>query len=114
MKIKPDGPVQTKILPACKYAFTTVSGDINLVAAGINYLFDHWLINSDHECETQPGLEVFLDKANVCNWDHFDLRIGIPVKAIRDAKKTNNEKGNCIPTDHKRIFPVGIYCQQDH
>ncbi|MBC8988467.1 hypothetical protein H9X96_22185 [Pedobacter sp. N36a] len=55
---------------------------MSLVAAGINYLFDRWLINSDYECEAQPGLEVFLDKENVCNWNHFDLELGIPVKRI--------------------------------
>ncbi|MFC4209564.1 GyrI-like domain-containing protein [Pedobacter lithocola] len=83
-KVGPDSPVQTRVLPACKYAFTKVTGDINLVARGINYLFDNWLINSNFECETQPGLEVFLDKENVCNWSHFDLNIGIPVKAIKN------------------------------
>jgi AraC family transcriptional regulator len=69
-KLNSDSPVQTTILPACKYAFTKVSGDIDLVAAGINYIFDNWLINSEYECETQPGLEVFLNKENVCNWNH--------------------------------------------
>lgn len=81
-KMTADGPFQSTVLPPCKYAFTNVSGDINLVGAGINYLFDSWLINSNYECEAQPGLEVFLDKQNICNWDHFDLEIGIPVKAI--------------------------------
>ncbi|RWY54049.1 AraC family transcriptional regulator [Mucilaginibacter gilvus] len=85
-KMTADSPVQRTVLPACKYAFTKVSGDINLVAAGINYLFDYWLINSEYECETQPGLEVFLDRENVCNWSHFDLDIGIPVKAINNFK----------------------------
>ncbi len=82
--INANSPVQVTILPACKYAFTTVSGDINIVAAGINYLFDTWLINSNYECETQPGLEIFLDKDNICNWSHFDLEIGIPVKTINN------------------------------
>ena len=85
-KLNSDSPVQATILPACKYAFTKVSGDINLVAAGINYLFDKWLINSNYECETQPGLEVFLDKDNVCNWNHFNLEIGIAVKGIINLK----------------------------
>jgi len=85
-KVDSDISVQTTILPACKYAFTKVSGNINLVAAGINYLFDNWLINSEYECDTQPGLEVFLDKKNVCNWNHFDLEIGIPVKGIINLK----------------------------
>jgi AraC family transcriptional regulator len=83
-KVGPGRQVQATVLPACKYAFTRVSGDINLVATGINYLFDNWLINSDYECETQAGLEVFLDKENICNWSHFDLDIGIPVKKIKD------------------------------
>jgi len=85
-KVSPDSLVQATVLPACRYAFTRVSGDINLVATGINYLFDNWLINSNYECETQPGLEVFLDKKNICNWSHFDLEIGIPVKAINISK----------------------------
>jgi len=83
-KVSSHDQVQTTVLPACKYAFTGVSGDINLVATGINYLFDNWLINSDYECETQAGLEVFLDKENICNWSHFDLNIGIPVKKIKN------------------------------
>jgi AraC family transcriptional regulator len=81
-KASADDPVLVTTLPACKYAFTTVSGDIDRVAAGINYLFDSWLINSDYECDTQPGLEIFLDKDKVCDWSHFDLELGIPVKAI--------------------------------
>lgn len=81
-EITRENPVQTMTLPACKYAFTKASGDINLVAAAINYLFDNWLINSDYECETQPGLELFLDKEKVCDWSHFDLEIGIPVKRV--------------------------------
>ncbi|WP_406827107.1 GyrI-like domain-containing protein [Pedobacter sp. KACC 23697] len=81
-KVRPDSPVQTKVLPPCKYAFTSVSGNLQLVGAGINFLFDNWLINSNYECEAQPGLEVFLDKENVCNWNHFDLDIGIPVKTV--------------------------------
>ncbi|WP_230383733.1 AraC family transcriptional regulator [Pedobacter endophyticus] len=85
-KMNSGSPVQHTVLPACKYAFIRVSGDINLVAKGINYLFDNWLINSNYECETQPGIEVFLDKENICNWSHFDLDIGIPVKAIKKLK----------------------------
>jgi len=27
-------------------------------------------------------LEVFLDKENICNWDHFELELCIPVKAL--------------------------------
>lgn len=82
-KVDTDGFIQTTTLPECKYAVTTVSGDLNLAAAAINYLFDNWLINSLYECEPQHGLEVFLDKENICNWNHFDLELCIPVKALK-------------------------------
>ncbi len=82
-KIDPDSNIETMTLPKCKYAVTAVSGDLNLVGAGINYLFDTWLINSSYESEPQHGLEIFLDKENICNWDHFDLELCIPVKALR-------------------------------
>ena len=82
LKIDPDSAIETMTLPKCKYAVTAVSGDLNLVGAGINYLFDNWLINSSYEAEPQHGLEIFLDKENICNWDHFDLELCIPVKPL--------------------------------
>jgi AraC family transcriptional regulator len=82
-KIDSDSFIETTILPKCKYAVTSVSGDFNLVVAATNYLFDNWLINSLYESEPQHGLEVFLDKENICNWNHFDLELFIPVKALR-------------------------------
>jgi AraC family transcriptional regulator len=91
-KMNAEGLVQTTVLPACNYAFTKVSGDINLVEAGINYLFDNWLINSGYECETQPGLEVFLDKENICNWSHLNLEIGIPVKKVVNFKSKKQQQ----------------------
>ena len=83
MIVEPDGIIQTTTLPKCKYAVTAVCGDFNKVVAGINYLFDNWLINSAYECETQHGLEIFLDKENICNWDQFNLELCIPVKALQ-------------------------------
>jgi len=90
-EIDSDGFIETTTLPKCKYAVTSVSGDLNLVGAATNYLFDNWLINSLYECEPQHALEVFLDKENICNWSHFDLELCIPVKAL---KKYKNEKSN--------------------
>ena len=75
----------TTILPKCKYATATVSGNFNMVATATHYLFNNWLINSSFEPEHQPGLEIFLDKENICNWTHFDLKLCIPIKNI-----TNN------------------------
>jgi AraC family transcriptional regulator len=83
-EIDPDSFVGTTTLPKCKYAVTSVSGDFNLVVAATNYLFDNWLINSSYETEPQHGLEVFLDKENICNWNHFDLELFIPVKSLNE------------------------------
>ncbi len=83
LNIDPDSLIETTTLPKCKYAVTAVSGDFNLVVAATNYLFDNWLINSSYEAEPQHGLEVFLDKQNICNWNHFELELFIPVKALK-------------------------------
>lgn len=77
-----DAPVSITILPACTYAVTRVLGDLQLVGEAFNYLFDRWLINSDYECETQPGLEVYLNKEIIGRWDYFELDLMIPVKAL--------------------------------
>jgi AraC family transcriptional regulator len=82
LNIDSDNFMETTILPKCKYAIAKVSGDFNLVATATNYLFNHWLINSSYEPEHQHGLEVFLDKENICNWSHFDLELCIPVKPL--------------------------------
>ena len=67
--------METNILPKCKYAVARVFGNFSLVAAATHYLFNNWLINSSFEPDHQPGLEIFLDKENICNWNHFDLGI---------------------------------------
>ncbi len=83
-KIEPSNLIETTTLPRCKYAVTKVCGDLNLVAEATNYLFDHWLINSSYECAHQPGLEIFVDKENVCNWTQFNLELCIPVKELTE------------------------------
>lgn len=82
-KIEPDCKIETKILPKCNYAVTTVSGNFNKVATAINYLFNNWLINSDYEPEHLPGLEIFKNNEDVLNWDYFDLDLCIPIKEIK-------------------------------
>ena len=74
--------IGTMLLPACQYATTQVSGDIKIVATATSYLFNDWLINSSYEPEHQYGLELFLDKQNICNWKHFELELCLPVKAL--------------------------------
>jgi len=74
--------IEEMLIPACSYVTTTVSGDITVVATGIDYLFNTWLINSEYEPEHQHALEHFLDKQNICNWDPCDLELCIPVKPI--------------------------------
>lgn len=82
-EVPADNYMDTKVLPRCHYATTTVSGDFNWAATAIHYLFNHWLINSAYEPEHQPGLEIFKDKENVCNWNHLDLDLCIPVKKMK-------------------------------
>jgi len=74
--------IQTMQLPPCRYATTKVSGDIKLVATAMGYMFNDWLINNPYEPDHQYGLEYFLDNENICNWDHFDLELHIPVKPL--------------------------------
>jgi len=74
--------ISTMRLPACQYTTTQVSGDISRVATATSYLFNDWLINHYFEPEHQYALEVFLDKENICNWNHFDLELCIPIKHI--------------------------------
>ena len=81
--ISPDNYMDTKIMPKCKYAVTTVDGDFNLAATAINYLFNHWLINSSYEPEFQAGLEIFKDKENICDWSYLHLDICIPIRNIK-------------------------------
>lgn len=82
-RIHHDSNMQTTVLPECSYAVTKVSGDINEVASAINYMFDVWLINSDYECEHLHAMEIFRDKDNICDWEHFKLEFCIPVKALK-------------------------------
>lgn len=77
-----DYPFAFMEMPPCKYATTIVSGDIRRVATGTHFLFDKWLINSEYEPEHQHGLEIFLDKENISNWNHFDLKLCIPIKNL--------------------------------
>ena len=81
-EVSPQEEIQVKQLPQCKYATTTVSGDIKKVATAIGYMYNDWLISSRYEPEHQYGLEYFLDKQNVCDWSHFDLELYIPVKPL--------------------------------
>src|SRR5208282_188541 len=60
-------------MPAMRYAAIKVSGDIHKVATAWDYLYRDWLINSVHEPEHAPALEVFLDKENATDWSHFEL-----------------------------------------
>ncbi|MDT0605620.1 AraC family transcriptional regulator [Croceitalea rosinachiae] len=74
--------ISTMYIPNCKYATTLVSGDINRVTAAFYYLYEGWLINSSYEPEHQQAIEIFRDKDNVCNWDHFELELCIPIKSF--------------------------------
>ena len=80
-EVKPSDRPDTMVLPPCHYAVASVSGTFNEVATATYYLFNHWLINSAYEPEHQFGMEIFRENANVCNWEHFDLDLCVPVKS---------------------------------
>jgi AraC family transcriptional regulator len=82
--VEQDGFVEITTLPKCRYAVTKVSGDFNLAVAAINFMFDIWLINSLYECEPLHGLELFLDKENICDWSHFEMEFCIPVRPLQN------------------------------
>lgn len=82
-KVEKNDVVETMTLSKCKYAVASVSGTFNEVATVTNYMFNDWIINSDFEPEHQPGMEVFRDKENVCNWEYFELDLCVPVKKIK-------------------------------
>ena len=62
-------------MPAMRHAAIKVSGDIHEVATAWDYLYRDWLINSVHEPEHAPALEIFLDKekrriGRILNWNY--------------------------------------------
>ena len=81
-KVAAGAPVETMSLPACKYAVVTAKGEFNWVATAIYYLFNNWLLNSAWEPAHAHGMEVFLDKADICNWEHFNLDLCLPVQSL--------------------------------
>ncbi|WP_081321940.1 AraC family transcriptional regulator [Elizabethkingia miricola] len=80
LKIDSDMMVQITVLPECKYAVSQISGDLREVGLAINYMFETWLVNSGYECEHLHAMEIFRDKDQVCNWEHFELDFCIPIK----------------------------------
>jgi len=78
-EIRTHTSIQKMILARANYATTIVSGDIKRMATATHYLFDAWLLNSNYEPAHMHGIEIFLDKDNITNWEHFDLELCIPV-----------------------------------
>ncbi|REJ77319.1 MAG: AraC family transcriptional regulator [Acidobacteria bacterium] len=75
-----DSEISLMTMPEMDYAVTSVSGDLKRMATATNYLFSTWLVESEYEPEHSPGIEIFLDKENVLNWERFDLELCLPVK----------------------------------
>src|SRR5215475_9180540 len=73
-------------MPAMLYAVTRVSGDIRKVATAWDYLYRNWLINSVHEPEHAPALEIFLDKESATDWSHFELELCLPVRKPAESR----------------------------
>lgn len=83
-------------LPAMRYAVTSVSGDLRMVATAWDYLIREWLIDSPYEPEHAPALEVFRNKEAATDWSSFELDGCFPVKALartagRDGRGTRTD-----------------------
>lgn len=81
-KVGAGAPVETMTMPALKYAVVNAKGEFNYVATAIYYLFNNWLLNSSYEPAHAHGMEVFLDKARISNWEHFHLDLCLPVQSL--------------------------------
>ncbi|MGA9472415.1 MAG: AraC family transcriptional regulator [Terriglobales bacterium] len=79
-------------MPAMRYAAVKVSGDLHKIATAWDYLYRDWLINSVHEPEHAPALEVFLDKEKAMDWSHFELELCVPVRKL--AAKRSVDSGS--------------------
>jgi AraC family transcriptional regulator len=93
-------------MPAMRYAIIKVSGDIHKVATAWDYLYRDWLINSVHEPEHAPALEVFLDKENAMDWSHFELELCLPVRklaAMRSLNSGSRKSGMIEIKGNKRV-----------
>ena len=77
-------------MPAMRYAAIKVSGDIHKVATAWDYLYRDWLINSVHEPEHAPALEILLDKENATDWSHFELELCLPVRKLAEMSSLNS------------------------
>ena len=97
-------------MPAMRYAAIKVSGDIHKVATAWDYVYRDWLINSVHEPEHAPALEVFLDKESATDWSHFELELCLPVRKLTEIRSSNSgrRKSGLIETkDNKRVTAHG-------
>ena len=91
-------------MPAMRFAAIKVSGDIHKVATAWDYLYRDWLINSVHEPEHAPALEVFLDKESATDWSHFELELCLPVRKLTEMRSSNSgrRKFGMSETRHKK------------
>jgi AraC family transcriptional regulator len=69
-------------LPAMRYAVTSVSGDLRMVATAWDYLIREWLINSDWEPAPAPALEIFRNKDGATDWSYFELAGCFPIQTL--------------------------------
>ena len=90
-------------MPAMRYAATKVSGDIHMVATAWDYLYRDWLVNSVHEPEHAPALEILLDKENATDWSHFELELCLPVRKLAKMRSPRRKPGMIEAKDRNRV-----------
>jgi AraC family transcriptional regulator len=69
-------------LPAMRYAVTSVSGDLRMVATAWDYLIREWLISSAYEPAPAAALEIFRNKDAATDWSHLELDGCFPIQTM--------------------------------
>ncbi|MHC4959743.1 MAG: AraC family transcriptional regulator [Planctomycetota bacterium] len=81
--VAPDGEVGSFRFPAMTVAEVGIKGDIELEMRGIDWLFGTWLPDSGYAPADQPAFEAWDGRPFAHGFEHFELRIQLPVVDAR-------------------------------
>lgn len=83
----PDNPplsglIERGEIPAGLYATIHCVGDLSTVAKAWDFLYKHWLPNSEYVPLHYPAMEEFIKGPEEIGWERFDLKCRIPIVKI--------------------------------
>ncbi len=77
---KPSGNVGTKVLKGGKFAIFHYQGSYSNLGAVYDYIFNTWLMESDHELRDEPVREKYLNNPEKTAEDKLKTEIYIPIQ----------------------------------